>query len=156
MSFWKKIALSAVAVGLMAGTAMAQEPVRIALVAKSLGNGFFEAANKGAQEAAKEIGNVEIIYTGPTSTTAEGQIEVLNSLISQRVDAIAISANDPDALVPVLKRAMQRLNLSARAYDRILRVARTIADLDGTEDIRKEHIYEAIGYRNLDRANWGQ
>ncbi len=56
----------------------------------------------------------------------------------------------------VLKRAMQRLNLSARAYDRILRVARTIADLDGTEDIRKEHIYEAIGYRNLDRANWGQ
>lgn len=44
-------------------------------------------------------------YTGPTSTTAEGQI---NALIAQRVNAIAITANDPDALVPVLKRAMQR------------------------------------------------
>ena len=75
---------------------------------KSLGNGFFEAANKGAQEAAKELGDVEVIYTGPTTTTAEGQIEVINALIAQKVDAIAISANDPDALVPALKKAMQR------------------------------------------------
>lgn len=82
--------------------------VKIALVAKSLGNGFFEAANVGAQEAAKELGDVTVIYTGPTTTTAEAQIEVLNGLIAQGVDAIAISANDPDALVPVLKKAMQR------------------------------------------------
>ncbi|SES24093.1 rhamnose-binding protein [Tranquillimonas rosea] len=89
--------------------AMAQDDdVRIALVVKSLGNGFFEAANRGAEEAAEELGNVEIIYTGPTDTTAEGQIEVINSLIAQRVDAIAVSANDPDALVPSLKKAMQR------------------------------------------------
>lgn len=110
MSLFRKLMLSAVlAAGAAAAQpALAQEPVRIALVAKSLGNGFFEAANRGAEEAAKEIGNVEIIYTGPTTTTAEGQIEVLNALISQRVDAIAISANDPDAVVPVLKRAMQR------------------------------------------------
>ena len=46
--------------------------------------------------------------SGPTSTTAEGQIETINALIAQRVNAIAITANDPDALVPVLKRAMQR------------------------------------------------
>lgn len=89
--------------------AIAQDdPVRIALVVKSLGNGFFEAADRGAQEAAKELGNVEIIYTGPTTTTAEGQIEVINSLIAQDVDAIAVSANDPDALVPALQKAMQR------------------------------------------------
>ena len=56
----------------------------------------------------------------------------------------------------VLQRAMQRLNLSARAYDRILRVARTIADLAGSENVHTEHIYEAINYRNLDRADWGQ
>lgn len=96
------------AASLMGSTAMAQDNVRIALVAKSLGNGFFEAAARGAEEAAKELGDTEIIYTGPTSTTAEGQIEVINSLIAQRVDAIAVSANDPDALVPALQKAMQR------------------------------------------------
>jgi len=84
------------------------EDMRIVLLPKSLGNGFFEAANMGAQEAAKELGGVEIIYTGPTRTTAEGQIEIINALIAQGVDAIAISANDPDAVVPALKRAAQR------------------------------------------------
>lgn len=85
----------------MSGSALAE--VKIALVAKSLGNGFFEAANVGAQQAAKELGDVKVIYTGPTTTTAEAQIDVLNGLIAQ-VDAIAISANDPDAVVPVLKK----------------------------------------------------
>jgi rhamnose transport system substrate-binding protein len=108
MSVMKKI-LSTVAVAatFMAGTAQAED-VRIALVVKALGIGFFEAAAKGAEEAAAELGGVEIIYTGPTSTTAEGQIEVINALIAQRVDAIAISANDTDALVPALKKAMDR------------------------------------------------
>jgi rhamnose transport system substrate-binding protein len=93
---------------LAGGAAHAQDPIRIALVVKALGIGFFEAAAEGAEEAAAELGNVEIIYTGPTSTTAEGQIEVINALIAQGVDAIAVSANDPDALVPVLQRAMER------------------------------------------------
>lgn len=57
--------------------------VKIALVAKSLGNGFFEAANVGAQQAAKELGDVKVIYTGPTTTTAEAQIDVLNGLIAR-------------------------------------------------------------------------
>ncbi|MDJ0685967.1 MAG: rhamnose ABC transporter substrate-binding protein [Alphaproteobacteria bacterium] len=108
MKLLKTLAAStALAIGLGAAAAQA-ETVRIGLVVKALGIGFFEAANQGAQDAAKELGDVEVIYTGPTSTTAEGQIEVINSLIAQRVDAIAISANDTDALVPALKRAMDR------------------------------------------------
>jgi rhamnose transport system substrate-binding protein len=88
---------------------------RVGLVAKSLGNGFFDAVHKGAEEAAKEL-DAEVIFTGPTTPTAEGQIEVLNALIAQRVDAIAVSANDPDALVPTLKRALDR-GIKVISYD---------------------------------------
>lgn len=106
-NFKKILTVAAIGAALMTTTAQA-ETTRIALVVKALGIGFFEAAAKGAEEAAKELGDVEIIYTGPTDTTAEGQIEVINSLIAQRVDAIAVSANDTDALVPTLKKAMDR------------------------------------------------
>ena len=63
----------------------------------------------------------------------------------------------PDAAsAALLERAMERLNLSARAYDRILKVARTIADLAGRDTVAAADVAEAINYRSLDRGNWGR
>ena len=67
---------------------------------------------------------------------------------------LARYARPDDKGLALLKTAMNRFNLSARAYDRILKVSRTIADLEGCELIQPSHLAEAIGYRNLDREDW--
>lgn len=75
-----------------------------------------------------------------------------NSQMNSRL--LAKYAQPDSAGLSLLKNAMIRLNLSARAYDRILKVARTIADLEGSLQVKTPHLAEAIGYRNLDRAGW--
>ena len=69
---------------------------------------------------------------------------------------LSLYARPDEKGLVLLKNAMNRLNLSARAYDRILKVARTIADLDDSEQLLPHHLAEAIGYRNLDRENWAE
>lgn len=65
-------------------------------------------------------------------------------------------AEPDEAGINLLRVAMERLNLSARAYNRILKVARTIADLEGSENVLSNHLAEAISYRNLDRSDWAE
>lgn len=65
-------------------------------------------------------------------------------------------AQPDEPSLAMLRQAMDRLQLSARAYSRILKVARTIADLEGAEHVQRAHLAEAIGYRNLDRSGWGE
>jgi rhamnose transport system substrate-binding protein len=107
---------------------------RVGLVAKSLGNGFFTAVQKGGNEAASALGAVDVIFTGPATPTAEGQLEVLNSLIAQHVDAIAVSANDPDALVPTLRRAGQR-GIKVISYDSAVNGTGRIVHLSASSDV---------------------
>ncbi len=75
-----------------------------------------------------------------------------NAQMSSKLLKMVCVISSPGA--NLLKAAMQKLNLSARAYDRILKVSRTIADLSGSVDIKPEHLAEAIQYRSLDRENW--
>ena len=75
-----------------------------------------------------------------------------NAQISKREMEQFCSIDETGSLI--LKNAMDRLGLSARAYDRILKVARTIADLDGADSIGAQHLAEAINYRSLDKENW--
>lgn len=86
----------------------ADKKYKVVILVKSMGNGFFNACADGAREAAKELGDVEVVYMGPPETTAEGQIDIIETLIAQKVDAIAISANDRNALIPVCRKAMKR------------------------------------------------
>jgi len=77
-----------------------------------------------------------------------------NAQMSERM--IHKYAEPDEQGLAMLRLAMEKLSLSARAYSRILKVARTIADLDGTEKVQSNHIAEAIGYRSLDRGDWAE
>ncbi len=141
--------LKYLALGTAVALAFAAQPASatttIALLVKNLGNGFFDAADKGAEQAAAELGDVKIIYTGPTQATPEGQIEIINSLIAQGVNAIAVSANDADALVPALKKAMAQ-NITVISFDSGV-----------SKDGRQMNLYasapDQIGDQNLKMAN---
>lgn len=90
----------------------------------------------------------------PSSSGGVGGRPHCNSQMSEKM---LHQFAEPDAAsLDMLRMAMERLKLSARAYSRILKVARTIADLEGSEKVQSQHIAEAIGYRNLDRGDWAE
>jgi len=100
---------------------------------------------RGRVIAARQI--QEKRYTGLTGIYCNSQ---LPSKMLRQVCSLSEAGNQ------LLKTAMDKLGLSARAYDRILKVSRTIADLESSAEIKLEHLAEAINYRSLDRDNWGK
>lgn len=130
--------------------AAASEQYDIVILCKSMGNGFFDACFRGSQEAAGELGNIKTTYMAPTQATAEGQIEMIETLIAQKVDGIAISANDADALIPVTKKAMAA-GIKVISFDSGINPGGRIVDLlpSGAELIGRQQIQlaaELTGY----------
>jgi rhamnose transport system substrate-binding protein len=83
------------------------KPIRVALLPKKKGVPYFTSCAEGAQEAAQELGNVELIYDGPTSGDAAEAVKLVDQWTAQGVDVIAVSPNDPAVLGPAMKRARE-------------------------------------------------
>ncbi|MBI81790.1 MAG: hypothetical protein CMJ81_01210 [Planctomycetaceae bacterium] len=81
-----------------------ESPVRIGMMPKLMGISFFDAAGRGAQEAAEELG-VDLTYDGPTEDNTEQQAEMIEAWVAQGFDVIAVAPNDPDAIAPTLSSA---------------------------------------------------
>lgn len=127
---------------------------RIDLQVEILPVAFDEISSTAPGESSQEIRKRVIAARAIQNARFSKEKDVhCNAQMSSRLIAKYAS---PDAEgLKILRDAMTRLDMSARAYDRILKVARTIADLDGSDNVLTHHIAEAINYRNLDRGSWG-
>lgn len=114
---------------------------------------FDEISEKKKGESSKSIRERVIKARDRQLTRFEG---IENMVCNAQMDSRMLRkvCEIDEAGTALLRTAMDRLNLSARAYDRILKVARTIADLEDSENIASAHLAEAIQYRSLDRENW--
>lgn len=114
---------------------------------------FTELSNKSKGESSSVIRERVIVARQIQSVRYKDSPGIYSNaqMSSKQLTEICIISQAGEAL---LKKAMEKLNLSARAYDRILKVSRTIADLSGSADIKVEHLAEAIQYRSLDREGW--
>ena len=99
------LATTAVSLAALGATAQA-ENINIALIPKFTSDPYFVAANAGAQEAAEELG-VTVEFQGPVNADVSAQADIIDRFVRRRFDVIAVSANDPDALAPALKRARE-------------------------------------------------
>ena len=81
--------------------------IKVAMVPKLIGLSVFKANEKGAEQAAKNL-NINFLYTGPVTASAQGQVDVFNSLIARRFNVITTTSNNPTQLAPALRRAMKQ------------------------------------------------
>ncbi len=115
---------------------------------------FKDLAHKPKGEKSEDVRNRVIAANKiQKKRFADNSIIFNNSQMSSK-DIDKYCSLQPEGL-SLLKTAMEKLSLSARAFDRIKKVARTIADLDNSDSIKTEHLAEAIQYRSLDRESWG-
>ena len=134
--------------GLAFSQECAKEPVTVGFLPKLDTDPYFKVAQQGAEEAAKEIGG-KVVQVAPSQATAEAQIEFINSLVSQQVGVIAISANDANAVAPALKRATQQ-GVRVVSYDSdVAADARSVfinqAKGDSLAEMMLESAYHLIG-----------
>jgi ribose transport system substrate-binding protein len=101
----KRVILAMLAATMLAAPAAAGEKLKFAVVPKAMNNPFFDFARDGCQKRAKELGNVECIYRGPIEHEPATQVQIIQDLITQRVDGIAISVSDVGAATGVIKAA---------------------------------------------------
>ena len=114
---------------------------------------FTELTSKSKTEKSEQI-RARVIQARELQTARFKDNEGVHANAQMEAQQVQDVCQISEASKTLLGRAMQKLQLSARAYDRILKVSRTIADLAASEDIKTEHIAEAIQYRSLDRENW--
>ncbi|GBQ18832.1 autoinducer 2 ABC transporter substrate-binding protein [Acidiphilium acidophilum] len=115
--FVRNLLLSATLFGI-ASAAHAQAPgkrIKVAMVPKLIGLSVFKANEQGAIEAAKKL-NIQFLYTGPVTASAQGQVDIINSLIARRFNVITITANNPTEPAPALERAMKQ-GIKVVSYD---------------------------------------
>jgi rhamnose transport system substrate-binding protein len=115
--------------------AFAQEEITIAMIPKLVGIDYFNATERGAEEAAAELGNIRLIYRGPTTDRVDLQIELIETYIGAGVDVISVASNDPVAIAPALQRAM----------DEGIRVVTWDADADARDVFINQASFEGIG-----------
>jgi magnesium chelatase family protein len=115
---------------------------------------FKELSSSATGEKSREIRNRVIVARGIQHKRFEGMKHIYcNADMGTKEIRKFCKIDTPSE--ELLKMAMTKLGLSARAYDRIIKVSRTIADIDNSENILPQHISEAIQYRSLDRELWG-
>ncbi len=115
---------------------------------------FNELANTNSGERSEEVRLRVINARNIQKERFSDHLDIYNNAQMGSKD-ISTYCNLQDSGIVLLKKAMEKLSLSARAYDRIIKVSRTIADLENSTNIETSHLAEAIQYRSLDRENWG-
>jgi magnesium chelatase family protein len=127
---------------------------RIDICVETLSVNFKDLEKKKSEESSKEIKKRVMLARNIQMERYKNEDFYFNSQLSPRkINQYCKLGNKEQDL---LEKAYQKMNLSARAYHRILKVSRTIADLDNSENITAKHLSEAICYRSLDRKYWEQ